>query len=206
MRDLFFHSYKAISSPNRASNLIKASHCTFQSDSRWDHLDKTFRQELFKKKTPTSWNKLPDRITQNDLSNVLETARKIFKSRQRGGNVDPSGIHLWLIFSPSSFSSYKTQEQIVHWGFQAASSPTESPEISKDQVTVRSESWSCPLKPGLDPFVQFSSCFSQLHQQSPALTPCHCSLLPTRKRKYSGYSCSFLPQFPLTAISNGSSY
>lgn len=121
------------------------------------HSDKSF----LKKKPPTSWNKLPDRITQNDLSNVLETARKIFKSRQRGGNVDPSGIHLWLIFSPSSFSSYKTQEQIVHWGFQAASSPTESPEISKDQVTVRSESWSCPLKPGLDPFVQFSSCLSQ---------------------------------------------
>lgn len=59
---------------------------------------------------------MPDRITQNDLSNELETARKIFKSRQRGGNEDPCGIHFWLIFSPSSFSSYKSQEQ----RFQAA--------------------------------------------------------------------------------------
>lgn len=143
MRDLFFHSHKAINSPNRASNLIKASPAPSSlthTETIWTkHSDKSFKKE-----TPTSWNKLPDRITQNDLSNVLETARKIFKSRQRGGNVDPSGIHLRLIFSPSSFSSYKTQEQIMHQGFQAASSPSESPEISKDQVTVRSESWSCP--------------------------------------------------------------
>lgn len=127
---------------------------------------------------------------------MLETARKIFKSRQRGGNVDPSGIHLWLIFSPCSFFSYKTQEQSVHWGLQAAWSVSRGTKGALRAAPV-------PLQPLLDLLVQFTSCFSQLHHQSPSTNTVPL-LPPTNQNEKNTQIWLFL--LISTSICNSSSY
>lgn len=100
---------------------------------------------------------------------MLETARKTFKSRQRGGNLDPSGIHSWLIFLPSSFSSYKTQEQT--WNTESSRQSCSVPRDVKGALVALRV---------LDLLFPVTAAIPQ-HQQ-PATVP---SYQPERKKNYS---------------------